>query len=135
MIHPDGHAELINDKHGFVVGGMEGMKYKDYELQMEPGSKLFLYTDGVPEATSADKGLFGTERMMDALSGTARTQNAGNVIEAEAGDAVQKQDAISAVALGDGAARSFSMTLGSLTDDERQIILDGCLINYYRNHH
>ena len=35
---------------------------------MEPGSKLFLYTDGVPEATDADKNMFGTERMVDALN-------------------------------------------------------------------
>ena len=35
---------------------------------MEPGSKLFVYTDGVPEATSAEKELFGTQRMLDALN-------------------------------------------------------------------
>ena len=64
----DGQFELIKDKHGFVIGGMEGLRYKEYELQMQPGSKLFLYTDGVPEATSADKELFGTERMLQALN-------------------------------------------------------------------
>jgi len=66
--HPDGKFELYKDKHGFVVGGMEGIKYRPYELQLEPGSKLFLYTDGVAEATSAEKELFGTERMIDALN-------------------------------------------------------------------
>ena len=64
----DGGFELIKDKHGFVIGGMEGMKYKEYELQLEAGSKLFLYTDGVPEATNAEKQLFGTERMLAALN-------------------------------------------------------------------
>ena len=44
------------------------MRYKEYELQLEPGSKLFVYTDGVAEATSAEKELFGTERMIDALN-------------------------------------------------------------------
>ena len=58
----------MKDKHGFVIGGMTGIKYKEYELQMEKGSKLFLYTDGVPEATDAHKELFGTERMLDALN-------------------------------------------------------------------
>ena len=48
---PDGAFELIKDKHGFVIGGMEGMKYRDYELRLEKGAKLYLYTDGVPEAT------------------------------------------------------------------------------------
>lgn len=64
----DGRFELFKDKHGFVIGGMSGAKYREYEIQMEPGSKLFLYTDGVPEATDADKNMFGTERMVDALN-------------------------------------------------------------------
>ena len=60
--------ELYRDKHGFVIGGLEGVKYRPYEIQLEPGSKLFLYTDGVAEATSAEKELFGTARMIDALN-------------------------------------------------------------------
>ena len=67
--HKDGAFELFKDKHGFVIGGMDGVKYKEYELMLEPGSELFLYTDGVPEATSAEKELFGTERMLAALNG------------------------------------------------------------------
>ena len=64
----NGEFELIKDKHGFVIGGMDGIRYKQYELQMEPGSKLFLYTDGVPEATDAEQTQFGTERMLAALN-------------------------------------------------------------------
>ena len=63
-----GEFEIIKDKHGFVIGGMPGMKYHDYELQLEPGDKLFLYTDGVPEATDDKNRLFGMERMMKALN-------------------------------------------------------------------
>ena len=59
--------ELLKDKHGFVVGGMEGIRYKEYEIQLNPGDKLFLYTDGVPEATNAAQELFGTDRMITAL--------------------------------------------------------------------
>ena len=33
----------------------------------------------------------------------------------------------------DGTKKAFVLTLGDLTDDERQIILDGCLINYYNS--
>ena len=65
---PGGVFELYKDKHGFVIGGMEDVKYREYEIQMEPGSKLFVYTDGVVEATSAEKELFGTERMIEALN-------------------------------------------------------------------
>ena len=63
-----GKFELFKDKHGFVLGGMEGARYRDYELQLEPGDKIFVYTDGVPEATSANTELFGTDRMLDALN-------------------------------------------------------------------
>ena len=65
---PGGKFELLKDKHGIVVGGMSGIRYKEYELKLEPGCKLFLYTDGVPEATDADEKMFGTDRMVDALN-------------------------------------------------------------------
>ncbi len=63
-----GGFSLIRDKHGFVIGGLDGAKYKEYELLLEPGAKLFLYTDGVPEATNAENELFGTQRMLAALN-------------------------------------------------------------------
>ena len=63
-----GQFELLKDKHGFVIGGMEGVRYKEYELRMEPGEELFLYTDGVPEATNAQNELYGTDRMMAVLN-------------------------------------------------------------------
>ncbi|MBQ6757356.1 MAG: serine/threonine-protein phosphatase [Oscillospiraceae bacterium] len=67
-IYHDGKFELYKDKHGFVLGGMEGARYSDYELQLEKGDKIFVYTDVVPEATSANTELFGTDRMLDALN-------------------------------------------------------------------
>ncbi len=63
----DGSFELIKDKHGIVLGAMEGSRYKQYEIRMTPGAKLFIYTDGVPEATNAEGELFGTDRMIKAL--------------------------------------------------------------------
>ena len=65
---PSGPFQVIKDKHGFVLGGMKGMKYKEYELRLEPGSKLFVYTDGVAEAQNTAKELFGLERTVDALN-------------------------------------------------------------------
>ena len=64
----DSGFELLKDKHGFVIGGMDGVSYKEYELTLEPGAKLFLYTDGVPEATDTRNRMFGTERMLEALN-------------------------------------------------------------------
>ena len=65
---PDGGFALYKDKHGLVVGGMDDMIYQEYELRLTPGAKLFVYTDGIPEATNRDNELFGTERMLAALN-------------------------------------------------------------------
>ena len=65
---PGERYEIIKDKHGFVLGGMKGMKYQEYELQMAPGSSLFLYTDGLAEAIDSDNRMFGTERILEKLN-------------------------------------------------------------------
>jgi sigma-B regulation protein RsbU (phosphoserine phosphatase) len=65
--HDNGEVELLERKHGFVLGGMEGMRYKDDEFDLAPGDAIFVYTDGVPEATDADEQLYGSGRMMEAL--------------------------------------------------------------------
>ncbi len=59
---------VLKDKHGFVIGGMSGMKYKDYTIKLERGDSVFLYTDGVCEATNKDDELYGEERMVKALN-------------------------------------------------------------------
>ena len=61
--------ELFKDRHGLVIGAMEMTRYREYELQLEPGAKLFVYTDGVAEAANSRDELFGTERMIRALQG------------------------------------------------------------------
>ena len=68
VMHAGGNFELFKDKHGIVVGGMEGVRYTDYEIQLSPGDKIFVYTDGVPEATDGDNNMFGVDRMLSALN-------------------------------------------------------------------
>ena len=63
-----GDFSLYKDKHGLAVGCMEGVRYTEYELSLKPGDKLFLYTDGVPEATDKAEKMFGTDRMIDSLN-------------------------------------------------------------------
>ena len=63
-----GKFKLMRDIHGLVLGGMEHQKYQEYEIKLKPGDKLFVYTDGVPEATDANEELFGTDRMLEALN-------------------------------------------------------------------
>ena len=60
--------ELFKDKHGFIVGGMEEIRYRNYEFDLEAGGTLFLYTDGVTEATNSGEELFGTGRMLETLN-------------------------------------------------------------------
>ncbi|MEG0839022.1 MAG: SpoIIE family protein phosphatase [Hydrogenoanaerobacterium sp.] len=60
--------ELLKDKHGFVLAGLEHSRYTEYELQMHQGDRIFLYTDGVPEATNTDNELYGTDRMIYTLN-------------------------------------------------------------------
>ena len=65
---PDGSFELLKDKHGFVIGLRKNKKYTEYELELKKGATLFVYTDGVPEATNGENELFKTERMLEALN-------------------------------------------------------------------
>ena len=67
-IMKNGVFTLLKDKHGFVVGGMDNVKYHEYEIDLEPGDKIFLYTDGVPEATDAKNNMYGTDRMLETLN-------------------------------------------------------------------
>ena len=60
------HLEMY--RHSPAVATMEGIKFKEHEFILEPGDCLFVYTDGVPEATNSENELFGNERMLDALN-------------------------------------------------------------------
>ena len=64
----DGAFELYKDRHGFVLAGMENARYREYELELGLGDTLFVYTDGVAEATDGANTLYGTDRMLDALN-------------------------------------------------------------------
>ena len=64
----DGKFEMYKDSHSLAIGAMLGTKYTSYEMQINKGDKIFLYTDGVPEATDAEENMFGAQRMLDALN-------------------------------------------------------------------
>ena len=63
-----GQYELIQYRHSPAVAVMEGMRFRQHEFQLNPGDSLFVYTDGVPEATDAKNELYGSERMLAALN-------------------------------------------------------------------
>lgn len=63
-----GTFEWLKSRPGFVLAGMEGVRYRENTLQLEPGDRLYLYTDGVTEATNSHEELFGDERLQNALN-------------------------------------------------------------------
>ncbi|MBO4749542.1 MAG: SpoIIE family protein phosphatase, partial [Lachnospiraceae bacterium] len=64
----DGSFELVTYRHSPAVATMEGIRFKQHEFELHPGDRLFVYTDGVPEATNASDELMGTDRMLEALN-------------------------------------------------------------------
>lgn len=67
----DGSYEPYKIRAGFVLAGMEGMRYKCGTMQLSPGDRLFQYTDGVTEATDKDGRLYGMSRLGEILAQNA----------------------------------------------------------------
>ena len=93
-----GSFELVKYRHSPALAVMEGMKFREHEFQLNPGDSLFIYTDGVAEATNAENELFGEDRLLKALNRTPdadpRTllQNMWEDIAGFVGDAPQFDD-------------------------------------------
>ncbi len=67
----NGSFEYLKMRAGFVLGGMDGIKYRAGEITLSPGDRLFLYTDGVPEATNLENKLYGEERLQEFMNANA----------------------------------------------------------------
>ena len=96
--HADGSFEFLKSKPGLVLAGMEGLKYSKNELVLSAGDEIYLYTDGVTEATNAENELYGERRLvklLDSLHGLASEDICRAVkadIDAFVGDAPQFDD-------------------------------------------
>ncbi len=64
----DGSFEYLRTRAGFVLAGMEGVRYRVAEITLNKGDRLFLYTDGVPEATNVDNKLYGEDRLLSFMN-------------------------------------------------------------------
>ena len=64
----NGDFEYLKTRAGFVLAGMEGVRYRVGELTLSPGDRLFLYTDGVPEATNTENKLYGEDRLLEFMN-------------------------------------------------------------------
>ena len=81
---PEGFA-YHKTRAGFVLAGMEGIRYRRFELQLQPGDTLYLYTDGVTEATDAGEKLYGEQRLLRLLN-SQPVSSAQSVCEAVKAD-------------------------------------------------
>ena len=88
-----GDYQLVEYRHSPAVAAMEGMRFREHEFELYPGDALFVYTDGVAEATDPDNQLFGTDRTLAALNALPAGASAGGLLEQNLhGDAPQVDD-------------------------------------------
>lgn len=59
-----GEYEYLRTRPAFVLAGMEGVRYRQGSMTLEPGDMLYLYTDGVTEATNSENELYGEDRLL-----------------------------------------------------------------------
>lgn len=64
LLTKDGKCDYLKTKSGFILAGMDSTKYKEYEMQLDDGDALFLYTDGVTEAENSAIELYGEDRLL-----------------------------------------------------------------------
>ena len=67
----NGSFEYLKGRSGFVLAGLDGIKYSKNELRLLPGDMIYLYTDGVTEATNDSEQLYGEERLLNLLNSNA----------------------------------------------------------------
>ncbi len=80
FLRQNGKFALYKDRHGMMIGVREGIRYRDYELLLEPGDALFVYTDGIPDAQNAENEFFGLARTEETLN-AAEQQSAVTILD------------------------------------------------------
>ncbi len=74
------NAEYIKMKNSFILAGMENMRYHANEIELQKGDILYLYTDGVSEATNSAEELYGEERLLNCIT-SAKNSSAKELID------------------------------------------------------
>ncbi len=70
LMRAGGSYELQKDVHGLALAAMKNMRYREYEIQLNPGDRLFVYTAGIPEAINRENQPYGTGRLLRVLDET-----------------------------------------------------------------
>ncbi len=85
LMHKDGKFELVEYRHSPAVAVMEDLSFRQHSFKLSPGDVIFVYTDGVTEATNAKNELFGTDRMLTALNKNTQTDLKGIISNVSGG--------------------------------------------------
>ena len=70
VLYQDGEFSYLNNKPNFVLGSMDLINYNEHSITLKKGSRIFIYTDGVTEATDSKDELYGDERLLEAMKKT-----------------------------------------------------------------
>ncbi len=98
LLLQNGQYNYLTSRSGFVLAGMEGVKYRQNEIVLVPGDAVFLYTDGVTEATDAADELYGEDRLQQVMidnaesSATDTISHVKDAVDAFVQDAPQFDD-------------------------------------------
>ncbi|MBQ6151556.1 MAG: SpoIIE family protein phosphatase [Mogibacterium sp.] len=68
VMRNNGDYEVFRDKHHLPLGAMKDMKYTGYDMHLDPGDCLYVYTDGIPDAINVNEEEYGLERLLNALN-------------------------------------------------------------------
>ena len=72
VLYHNGEFSYLNEKPNFVLAGMEGLAYTEHTIKLSKGDRIFVYTDGVTEATDLNETLFGEDRLLQAMKLTEK---------------------------------------------------------------
>ncbi len=81
IMRAGGEYALFKDKHSLALAAMENMRFSEYEMKLNPGDRLFVYTDGIPEAINVDEQQYGTDRLIEKLN-TLRSASMNETLRA-----------------------------------------------------
>jgi sigma-B regulation protein RsbU (phosphoserine phosphatase) len=70
VLYQENKFSFLNIKPNFILGGMDGISYVEHSINLEKGDRIFIYTDGITEATDSNNQLFGDDRLLEAINKT-----------------------------------------------------------------
>lgn len=78
---PDGNARFLHSRANLAIGLVDEFDFKKEVLQLEKGTRLLLYTDGVTEAEDVDKNLYGEDRLLEFVRNIPENDSSEDVID------------------------------------------------------